>query len=1234
MPDLSQADGGADRAEARASIATRPATASRVTSNMRASMPSCGRSTWSASTTAPTPALRSTVCTRRLPPTALRVTRRRSFLTVSPSCASCHTDAHKGSLGANCATCHTTTITFAESRTRVRSQPDGVPAGRRTCHGDVRVVSHDQDVIQGRQLRQLRDLPHRSASRALWQQLLVVPHAAGMEDHADRSLAHGVSAARCARVGAVRVVSREAGHAGEAACRHVCGLSHGSASRRVQTGLRQLSYRDDIQEERHWRESQRIRPFVHTVPAGRCSCRARLLVVPHRPGRPIDNGKAAAPAAPSRGTSSRGSIARPATGGTTRQVAATGGNTRPVADFRGLKTECVSCHTDVHRAELGTSCETCHNARTFQVIAFKHAKQRPFFDGQHASLRCAQCHASAYGTTAAAARTVPAVATRPARTAPAAPAVRAGFTTTAETCVSCHTDVHLGQVGARCETCHTVDTAKFAVINFQHARTKFPLTGKHAPLKCEACHAVATQGFPSGHGAARRLTGIGTECASCHKIHTPRSSGPIVRAATRPTRSRSNATHIVERRYCDRSSPASTSPRARRVISRRPAGVPRLRPFWRVTRHRRRASLVIPTCTGVHSVHVASRATSHDGPGDRTCLARTRRSRRSDAVLRAARRGAVRNAEPCLPQRHDFPARRPPSRRAVRLVPSAAGHLQGHADQVLRLSLGSSPGRSLPPAARLAVRAVPPHDVLDRRAMGPCRDDGRDAGRRPSSGHLSGVPHQQHVPRRADQLRLVPPAGLPERAHAEPCRRRFPDDVRSVPPGLGRDVQSGAVRSQRQLPAGRRSLAADVRDVSQGQRLRWHVTRLCRMPSPALRPHDQSESRRRQLPDDLRELSPADRHQLAWSELQSCGGVSAGWRPRAADLRELPQEQHLHRHFARLRRLPSPADYDRTTTPNHAAAGFPTTCENCHRPTDTSWAGAGFNHATVFALVGRHAQTVCANCHVNNVYRGTPRDCVGCHRAQYERTTMPSHVAAGFPTTCESCHRPTDASFQGAGFNHASVFALVGRHAQTACTSCHANNVYRGTPRDCIGCHRTQYDRTTTPNHAAAGFPTSCENCHRADSASWTGAGFNHSSVFALVGRHAQTACASCHVNNVYRGTPRDCVGCHRPLYDRTTAPNHAAAGFPMTCDSCHRATDTTWNQGHVQPSLPDFLRTASDSVRDVSPGQQLPGVHLSCLSRARSHTDGRQAQGAARLSLRLAGLLQLPPERTALSER
>ena len=251
--------------------------------------------------------------------------------------------------------------------------------------------------------------------------------------------------------------------------------------------------------------------------------------------------------------------------------------------------------------------------------------------------------------------------------------------------------------------------------------------------------------------------------------------------------------------------------------------------------------------------------------------------------------------------------------------------------------------------------------------------------------------------------------------------------------------------------------------------------------------------------------------------------------------------------------------YERTTSPNHAAAGFPTTCESCHRQSDTSWT-ATFSHSSVFPLVGAHATQACTACHKNNVYKGTPRDCFGCHRATYERTTSPNHAAAGFPTTCESCHRNSDTTWR-ATFNHNSVFALVGVHATQACTACHKNNVYKGTPRDCYSCHRTDYDRTVNPNHAAAGFPTTCDSCHSASSSTWS-ASFDHNRFFVLAGRHLSAACSSCHQNNVYRGTPRDCYPCHRSQYERTTNPNHIAAGFPTTCEACHRNTDTSFTQG------------------------------------------------------------------------
>ena len=255
-------------------------------------------------------------------------------------------------------------------------------------------------------------------------------------------------------------------------------------------------------------------------------------------------------------------------------------------------------------------------------------------------------------------------------------------------------------------------------------------------------------------------------------------------------------------------------------------------------------------------------------------------------------------------------------------------------------------------------------------------------------------------------------------------------------------------------------------------------------------------------------------------------------------------------------------NYNTTQNPNHVAAGFPTTCETCHRATDPSWRGASFNHNAVFALVGVHATQTCATCHRNNVYRGTSRDCVGCHMPNYNSAQNPNHVAAGFPTTCETCHRATDQTWRGASFNHNAVFALVGVHATQACEVCHRNNVYRGTPRDCVGCHLPNYNSAQNPNHVTAGFPTSCETCHRATDQSWRGGSFNHNTVFALVGVHATQACAACHKNNVYRGTSRDCVGCHLPNYNSAQNPNHVAASFPTTCETCHRATDQSWRGG------------------------------------------------------------------------
>jgi hypothetical protein len=236
-------------------------------------------------------------------------------------------------------------------------------------------------------------------------------------------------------------------------------------------------------------------------------------------------------------------------------------------------------------------------------------------------------------------------------------------------------------------------------------------------------------------------------------------------------------------------------------------------------------------------------------------------------------------------------------------------------------------------------------------------------------------------------------------------------------------------------------------------------------------------------------------------------------------------------------------------------------CENCHRP--ISWTAVQWDHGarTGMPLNAAHRNLSCDNCHKNGRFQQISFDCYSCHREDYEETDEPNHARAGFPTTCELCHLPSHTSWEQASFDHNSVFPRQGIHATLECSACHKNGIYAGTPRECYGCHRADYESTRDPNHAAAGFPTSCEFCHKASDSDWDRASFSHNTIYPLQGVHATLNCAACHINNVYKGTPRECYGCHRADYESTRDPNHVSAGFPTTCESCHRVSDTSWDQ-------------------------------------------------------------------------
>ncbi len=95
--------------------------------------------------------------------------------------------------------------------------------------------------------------------------------------------------------------------------------------------------------------------------------------------------------------------------------------------------------------------------------------------------------------------------------------------------------------------------------------------------------------------------------------------------------------------------------------------------------------------------------------------------------------------------------------------------------------------------------------------------------------------------------------------------------------------------------------------------------------------------------------------------------------------------------------------------------------------------------------------------------RGRRCSASGCHKADYNGTTNPNHVAAGFPQDCTVCHNTVQ--WKGAHFDHngATKFPLTGAHISVNCSQCHLNNRFAGTPSDCIACHLADYNRNHEP---------------------------------------------------------------------------------------------------------------------------------------------------------------------------
>lgn len=165
---------------------------------------------------------------------------------------------------------------------------------------------------------------------------------------------------------------------------------------------------------------------------------------------------------------------------------------------------CKDCHKDEHRGQFaaradGGACESCHDVNGFVPAHYgiaEHAQSKFPLAGGHLATPCIACHTQSLNDRAG---------------------DYAKFSFSDRACKSCHTDIHRGQLDkymqtSSCDFCHNVDS--WRKITFDHAKTGFPLVGKHDQNECMSCHIREHRGTPEEQ---IKMAPLARECELCHK---------------------------------------------------------------------------------------------------------------------------------------------------------------------------------------------------------------------------------------------------------------------------------------------------------------------------------------------------------------------------------------------------------------------------------------------------------------------------------------------------------------------------------------------------------------------------------------------------------------------------------------------------------------------------------------------------------------------------------------------
>lgn len=207
-----------------------------------------------------------------------------------------------------------------------------------------------------------------------------------------------------------------------------------------------------------------------------------------------------------------------------------------------------------------------------------------------------------------------------------------------------------------------------------------------------------------------------------------------------------------------------------------------------------------------------------------------------------------------------------------------------------------------------------------------------------------------------------------------------------------------------------------------------------------------------------------------------------------------------------------------------------------------------FDHSrTGFLLKDVHATLKCEQCHVDGIFKNTPKDCAGCHTTGTRVGAKPrpiNHVPTA--SACDTCHISA-ANFLVKSYNHVGITG--------GCSTCH-NGQSLGvvskpanhfpTQQPCEACHtNTSTFLSWRMDHT--GITSGCNACHGGP------AGYTTSATATFPNVVSFNPSAHVPITNATLTSPPECFTCHTNFSSFLGAPyNHigVAAG---TCGTCHK---------------------------------------------------------------------------------